>query len=72
MSDLVTLKSRDEHGPPHNGAFTKILGRYVREAPVHELMTALSKMTLLPAQRLEAHAPLFKRKGRLRVAACLR
>lgn len=69
VSDLIAMKSRDEHVPPHNGAFTKILGRYVREEPVLSLMTAVSKMTLLPARRLEHHAPLFRRKGRLQEGA---
>ena len=65
VSDLITMKSREEHVPPHNGAFTKILGRYVREDPILNLMTALSKMTLLPANRLEIVAPAFSRKGRI-------
>jgi len=33
------------------------------------LMTALKKMTLMPAQRLEKRAPVFKDKGRIRVGA---
>jgi len=32
-------------------------------------MTALRKMTLMPAQRLEKRAPMFKDKGRIRVGA---
>ena len=32
-------------------------------------MTALRKMTLMPAQRLEKRAPIFKDKGRIRVGA---
>ena len=32
-------------------------------------MTALRKMTLMPAQRLEKRAPAFKDKGRIRVGA---
>jgi dihydroorotase len=32
-------------------------------------MTALRKMTLMPAQRLEKRAPVFKNKGRIRVGA---
>jgi N-acyl-D-aspartate/D-glutamate deacylase len=65
VSDLITMKSRDEHVPPHNGAFTRILGRYVREQQALDLTTALSKMTLLPARRLQAYAPAFNRKGRI-------
>jgi N-acyl-D-aspartate/D-glutamate deacylase len=32
-------------------------------------MTALRKMTLMPAQRLEKRAPVFRDKGRIRVGA---
>jgi len=32
-------------------------------------MTALRKMTLMPAQRLEKRAPMFHDKGRIRVGA---
>jgi N-acyl-D-aspartate/D-glutamate deacylase len=69
VSDLIAMKNREDHVPPHNGAFTKILGRYVREQEVLDLMTALAKMTLLPAKRLETVAPVFLRKGRLQEGA---
>ena len=65
VSDLLAMESKDKKVAPHNGAFTKILGRYVREEQLLDLPTAISKMTLLPAQRLEAQAPAFKRKGRI-------
>jgi N-acyl-D-aspartate/D-glutamate deacylase len=32
-------------------------------------MTALRKMTLMPAQRLEKRAPVFRNKGRIREGA---
>jgi dihydroorotase len=32
-------------------------------------MTALRKMTLMPAQRLEKRAPVFREKGRIRLGA---
>jgi dihydroorotase len=41
----------------------------VREQHALPLMDALRKVTLMPAQRLERRAPLFKDKGRLRVGA---
>jgi N-acyl-D-aspartate/D-glutamate deacylase len=46
-----------------------VLGHYVREEKALDLMTALRKMTLMPAQRLEKRAPMFRDKGRLRVGA---
>jgi len=69
VSDTLPLVSEDIKAAPHIGAFAKILGRYVRETPLLDLPTALAKMTLLPAQRLETIAPLFARKGRLQVGA---
>ncbi len=55
--------------PRGQGTFSRVLGRYVREEKALDLMTALRKMTLMPAQRLEKHAPMFKDKGRIRVGA---
>jgi dihydroorotase len=46
-----------------------VLGRYVRETHSLSLMDAIRKMTLMPAQRLEARVPGMRRKGRLRVGA---
>lgn len=69
VSDLLPMESLDSKVAPHNGAFSKVLGRYVREARLLGLSEALEKMTLLPARRLEQFAPVFKRKGRLQVGA---
>jgi N-acyl-D-aspartate/D-glutamate deacylase len=55
--------------PRTAGTYARVLGHYVREEKALDLMTALKKMTLMPAQRLEKHAPLFKDKGRIRVGA---
>jgi N-acyl-D-aspartate/D-glutamate deacylase len=55
--------------PRSAGTFTRILGRYVREAKLLTLMDALRKMTLAPAQRLEARVPAMRRKGRLQPGA---
>jgi dihydroorotase len=46
-----------------------VLGKYVREDKVLDLMTALRKMSLMPAQRLEQRAPAFKTKGRINVGS---
>ena len=55
--------------PRGGGTFSKVLGEYVREMKATTLMEALRRMTLLPAQRLEAMAPQMKQKGRIRVGA---
>src|SRR5437879_11463892 len=55
--------------PRTAGTYALVLGRYVREEKALDLMTALKKMTLMPAQRLEKRAPMFKVKGRIRVGA---
>lgn len=49
------------------GSYARVLGKYVREEGVLTLMEALRKMTLMPAQRLEARAPGMRRKGRIAV-----
>ena len=68
--------------PRTTGTFARVLGRYVREglrSPSPNgrggqgvrlsLMDAIRKMTLMPAQRLEARVPAMRQKGRLRVGA---
>jgi dihydroorotase len=55
--------------PRTTGTFARILGRYVRETHALSLMEAINKMTLMPAQRLEAWVPAMRRKGRLSVGA---
>lgn len=55
--------------PRTAGTYALVLGRYVREEKTLDLMTALRKMTLMPAQRLEKRAPMFKDKGRIRLGA---
>ena len=71
----LTMIASDGHllngkGHPRTaGTYALVLGRYVREKKTLDLMSALRKMSLMPAQRLEKHAPLFKDKGRIRVGA---
>src|SRR5438045_9623517 len=67
--------------PRTTGTFARVLGRYVRDtvgaqhaAPLRNmnslsLMDAVRKMTLMPAQRLEARVPAMRQKGRLRGGA---
>jgi dihydroorotase len=55
--------------PRTTGTFSKVLGRYVRETHSFPMMEAIRKMTLMPAQRLEARVPAMRQKGRLRVGA---
>jgi N-acyl-D-aspartate/D-glutamate deacylase len=66
-SDGYLLKGQGH--PRTAGTYALVLGRYVREEKALDLMTALKKMTLMPAQRLEKRAPMFKDKGRIRVGA---
>ena len=67
-SDGMPITGAKVH-PRGQGTFSRVLGHYVREEKALDLMTALRKMTLLPAQRLEKRAPMFKNKGRIRVGA---
>lgn len=67
-SDGVWTDGPNIH-PRGQGTYSRVLGYYVREQKALDLMTALRKMTLLPAQRLEKHAPAFRDKGRIQVGA---
>ena len=53
--------------PRTTGTFSRVLGRYARDAQALSLMDALRKITLMPALRLEARVPAMARKGRLAV-----
>ena len=60
------------HGPAHPrgaGTFARVLGHYSRERGALSLMDALGKMTIQPARRLEAVAPVMKKKGRVQEEA---
>jgi dihydroorotase len=67
-SDGMPITGSKVH-PRGQGTFSRVLGHYVREEKALDLMLALRKMTLMPAQRLEKRAPMFKDKGRIRVGA---
>lgn len=67
-SDGISFALGAAH-PRGAGTYAKVLGHYVRETKALDLMTALAKMTLLPARRLEAIAPAMQRKGRVQVGA---
>ena len=67
-SDGMPITGSKVH-PRGQGTFSRVLGHYVREEKALDLMTALRKMTLMPAQRLQKRAPVFKNKGRIRVGA---
>jgi N-acyl-D-aspartate/D-glutamate deacylase len=61
---------QDGRGHPRtSGTYAKVLGRYVREEGVVDLMDALRRMSLEPARRLEARTPAMANKGRIRVGA---
>jgi dihydroorotase len=67
-SDGISFADGPAH-PRGAGCFSKVLGHYVREEKALDLMTALRKMTLLPARRLEGIAPQMRSKGRVKVGA---
>jgi dihydroorotase len=60
----------DELAHPRTaGTFARLLGKYVREEKVLDLNTAIKKITLLPAKRLEGIAPMMRFKGRIQIGA---
>jgi N-acyl-D-aspartate/D-glutamate deacylase len=67
-SDGMMITGSKVH-PRGQATFARVLGHYVREEKTLDLMSALKKMTLMPAQRLEKRAPVFRDKGRIRVGA---
>ncbi len=61
---------QDGRGHPRtSGTYSKVLGRYVRDEGIVDLMQALGRMSLEPARRLEQRVPDMARKGRIRVGA---
>jgi N-acyl-D-aspartate/D-glutamate deacylase len=69
---MIASDGRIANGKGHPrtaGTSARILGHYVRETHQLSLVTAIRKLTLMPAQRLEKRAPMFKNKGRIRVGA---
>ncbi len=55
--------------PRTSGTYSKVLGKYVREEHALSLMDALRKMTLAPAQRLQARVSTMATKGRVSIGA---
>ena len=71
VADPLTMIASDGSAthPRGTGTFSRVLGRYVRERGALPLMTAIRKMTLMPAQRLEARVRAARSKGRIREGA---
>ncbi|MEM8923570.1 MAG: amidohydrolase family protein [Actinomycetota bacterium] len=67
-SDAILQSELNNH-PRAAGTFARTLGRYVRELGVLDLPSALAKMTILPARRVEAMLPAMATKGRLQRGA---
>jgi dihydroorotase len=55
--------------PRSAGTFSRVLSKYVREEKAIDLITAIGKMSFLPAKRLETIAPSMHHKGRIQVGA---
>jgi N-acyl-D-aspartate/D-glutamate deacylase len=55
--------------PRGAGAYAHVLSYYVRETGTIALMTAIEKMSLMPARRLEKYVPEMRNKGRVRAGA---
>jgi dihydroorotase len=63
------LFSEGKGHPRAAGTYARVLGHYSRDQSAVPLMTAIRKMTLLPAQRLETVSPQMHQKGRIKVGA---
>lgn len=67
-SDGMPWATSGEH-PRGAGTFARVLGHYVRERKLLDLKTAIGKMTIMPAKRLEKVSPQMAKKGRLEVGS---
>jgi dihydroorotase len=67
-SDAILNPDLNNH-PRAAGTFARTLGRYVRDLGVIDLVSALAKMTILPARRVEGMLPAMASKGRLQRGA---
>ncbi len=67
-SDGSVVRNGQGH-PRSAGTYARVLGKYVREEGVVDLMDALRRMTIAPARRLEARVPNMARKGRVQEGA---
>jgi hypothetical protein len=69
-SDAMPLLSYERKVVPNGaGTSTRVLGQYVRDEGLLSLSDAIARLSLYPAQRLEAFAPVFAQKGRIKVGA---
>lgn len=55
--------------PRSAGTYSRTVARYVRDEGGITLLDALRKMSLMPAQRLEARVPEMRDRGRIRAGA---
>ena len=67
-SDAIPTVGANNH-PRGAGTFARTIARYVRERGILDLRTALAKITILPAVRMEGMLPAMARKGRLQRGA---
>jgi N-acyl-D-aspartate/D-glutamate deacylase len=66
VNPLVMIASDGVPGHPRNaGTYSRVLARYVRSQHSLTLMDAVRKMTLMPAQRLEAATSQARSLGRV-------
>jgi N-acyl-D-aspartate/D-glutamate deacylase len=65
---MVASDGIKEH-PRNAGTFARTYARYVRQQGKLTLLDAVRKMSLMPAQRLEAATAAARRKGRLQLGA---
>jgi len=75
ITSPLTMIASDGHleggkgHPRTSGTYARVLGRYARDQGALSLMTALRKMSYMPARRLEYRVPGMRDKGRIKVGA---
>ena len=63
----MCIRDSGKGHPRGSGSYARVLGRYVRDEGVVELMDALWRMTIAPARRLETRVPALRNTGRMRI-----
>ncbi|MCK4739379.1 MAG: amidohydrolase family protein [Deltaproteobacteria bacterium] len=63
------IQTHHNNHPRGAGAFARTISEYVYKRKVITLMDAISKMTIMPAKRLEKMSSAMKKKGRIQLGA---
>ncbi|MGI9606068.1 MAG: amidohydrolase family protein [Acidimicrobiales bacterium] len=67
-SDAILERPHNNH-PRSTGCFSRVLGTFVRDQRVVDMVDALAMMTIRPAELLGLGAPAMRNRGRMQIGA---